>query len=211
MERYETTAHLEAALQHILARDARLKPLHARHGTPALRNAPATLATLLQIVCEQFLSLKAAEAIWKRVKKHMGRVTPENVLACTEADLLALGLSRGKIRCFHACAASGVKFGSLKRRSAEEVRKELLAIKGIGPWTADIFLMAALGHADAWPCGDVALQAAAHSALKLRKRPSAKQLEKLGEKWRPHRAAAARLLWMHYRDIKGMPQPPSQD
>lgn len=207
MQRYETTTHLAEAMAHLAARDKKLKPLVDRHGTPALRASPATLATLLQIVCEQFLSLKAAEAIWKRVKKRIGRVTPEGVLACAEAELLALGLSRGKIRCFHACAASGIAFGTLKRREAEAVRKALLEIKGVGPWTADIFLMSALGHADAWPSGDVALQAAAQSALKLKKRPTQKELDKIGEKWRPHRAAAARLLWMHYRDIKGMAQP----
>ena len=87
--------------------------------------------------------------------------------------------------------------------SAEEAVRLLVAVKGIGPWTADIFLLFCLGHADAWPAGDIALQEAARIALKLDRRPDPKALHDIGERWRPYRGIAARLLWSYYRVAKG--------
>lgn len=194
MTRFTTQKHLEAAVLALSEIEPRFAGVHVAHGTPSLRKAKPSLETLLTVVTEQFLSIKAAEAIWRRAKARIGKIVPENVLAVTVEDFLALGVSRGKAKCFHSCAAAGLDFRVLSKMPIEDLRKTLLAIWGIGPWTADIYLLSVVGHGDAWPSGDVALQAAAHHLFKMRKRPDAKKLEKLAQKWRPHRAAAARLL-----------------
>ena len=185
--------------------------MHQAHGTPSLRKAKPTLETLLKVVTEQFLSIKAADAIWARAKARIGEITPANVQAVSAEEFLSLGISRGKAKSFHACASSGIDFAKLSKMEIEDMRKALLSIWGVGPWTADIYLLAVVGHTDAWPSGDVALQAAAQHLFKTRTRPDAKKLDKMAVKWRPHRAAAARLLWAHYRQMKEMPQAPSQN
>ncbi|HEY4994760.1 MAG TPA: DNA-3-methyladenine glycosylase 2 family protein, partial [Aestuariivirga sp.] len=186
--------------------EPRFAAVHAAHGTPSLRKAKPTLETLMKVVTEQFLSIKAADAIWARAKARIGEVAAENVLAVSVEEFLALGVSRGKAKCFHSCANAALDFSALSKMPTEELREQLLSIWGIGPWTADIYLLSVVGHGDAWPAGDVALQAAAHHLFNMRKRPDAKKLEKLALKWRPHRGAAARLLWAHYRAMKEMPQ-----
>jgi DNA-3-methyladenine glycosylase II len=96
----------------------------------------------------------------------------------------------------------GIDLDALHAMPAEEAHAALVAIKGIGPWTADIYLLACIGHSDAFPSGDLALQEAVRIALKKRKRPTAKQLEKIAEAWRPYRAVAARVLWSYYGAVK---------
>jgi len=211
MTRFTSPAELEAAIIELIAIEPRFAPVHHTHGTPSLRTAPATLETLLIIITEQFLSLKAAAAIWARLKDGIGEVTSDNVLAVPLERLVELGLSRSKAKCFHACASARLDFEDLMTRDLPDIRETLLFIWGIGPWTADIFLLTAASHADAWPVGDVALQAAAQHLFRFRKRPDQKRMEKIASKWRPYRAAAARLLWAHYRGIKAMPQAPSQN
>jgi len=211
MTKYETQADLEAAVLALSKIEPRFGAVHQTHGTPSLRKSQASLETLMVVVTEQFLSIKAAEAIWGRAKMRIGEITPENVLAVSVEEFLALGVSRGKAKCFHSCAAARFDFAALSQMPIEDLRKALLSIWGIGPWTADIYLLAVVGHGDAWPSGDVALQAAAHHLFNMRKRPDAKKLEKMAVKWRPHRGAAARLLWAHYRGMKEMPQAPSQN
>jgi len=206
MTRYLKQADLEAAIVALGKIEPRFAVVHAAHGTPSLRKAKPSLETLMRVVTEQFLSIKAADAIWTRAKTRIGEVVAENVLAVSVEEFLALGVSRGKAKCFHSCAGAALDFKALSKLPIEDLRKALLAIWGIGPWTADIYLLSVIGHGDAWPSGDVALQAAAHHLFNMRKRPDAKKLEKLAQKWRPHRAAAARLLWSHYRTMKQMPQ-----
>jgi DNA-3-methyladenine glycosylase II len=211
MTRFLTEDDLARAIEALVVAEPRFGAVHKTHGTPSLRKIVPSLEALLVIVTEQFLSLSAAAAIWARLKEGLGDVSPEAVLATPIETLRALGLSTTKAKCFHACAAAALDFETLAQRDIIEVRKALLAIHGIGPWTADIFLLAAIGHADAWPVGDVALQAAAQHLFRLRSRPDAKRMERLAQKWRPHRAAAARLLWAHYRGLKALPQAPSQN
>ena len=206
MTRYQKQADLEAAIVALGKIEPRFAAVHAAHGTPSLRKAKPTLETLMKVVTEQFLSIKAADAIWARAKARIGEVAAENVLAVSVEEFLTLGVSRGKAKCFHSCASAALDFPALSKMPTEDLREQLLSIWGIGPWTADIYLLSVVGHGDAWPAGDVALQAAAHHLFNMRKRPDAKKLEKLAHKWRPHRGAAARLLWAHYRAMKEMPQ-----
>ncbi len=119
----------------------------------------------------------------------------------------ACGLSNAKVRALHALAHAIVEGGldlkGLADLDAEDAHKALVAVKGIGPWTADIFLLFCLGHPDAFPAGDVALQEAAKVALNLKRRPDATRLERIAERWRPLRGVAARMLWAYYRGCQG--------
>ena len=101
-----------------------------------------------------------------------------------------------------AIVSGAIAFDALAEMPAADAHAALCAVHGIGPWTADIFLLFCLGHPDAWPVGDIALQEAARIALNLRKRPDPARLTKIGERWRPHRGIAARLLWAYYRVVK---------
>jgi len=207
MKRLTTREQLESEIRSLIVLEPRFGVVHQKHGTPSLRGVDANLETLLMIVAEQFLSLKAAAAIWRRLVEAMGPISSEAVLAFTPERLMQLGLSGSKARCFHACAAASLDFAA----APEDLRRKLLDICGIGPWTADIFMLTAMGHADAWTAGDLALQAATQNLLNLEARPKARKMEEIAMAWQPHRATAARLLWAHYRDLNGLPQAPSQN
>jgi DNA-3-methyladenine glycosylase II len=198
------------AVKQLCKIEPRFKPVMKAHGIPASRAAAEGLAPVLQIVCEQFLSLKAAEAIWLRVAKRIGRITTKNVLAVSQEELLSLGLSRAKAKSFHGLAAAAstksLDFKHLATLDDDAAKTYLIKLPGIGPWTADIYLLSSLQRADVWPWGDVALQAAAQHLFNLRERPDKKKMIALAEPFRPYRAVAARLLWSHYRGMKQMPQ-----
>lgn len=201
---------LEAAIRKLCRVEPRFKSVYRRHGTPSLRTAACDLESLLMIVTEQFLSLQAAAAIWQRVRARLEVVTPEALLALSPDDLMALGLSNAKARTFHAAALAAqdgkLDFNSFPSANNDHIHQQLCALPGIGPWTADIYLLSCLARADAWPIGDLALQLAAQDLFELTERPSPKAMQSLAEPWRPYRAAAARLLWSHYRGLKGLRQ-----
>ena len=207
MKRLTTREQLESEIKRLIVLEPRFGAVHEKHGTPSLRGADANLETLLMIVTEQFLSLKAAAAIWQRLAEALGPISSETILAHTPERLMQLGLSGSKAKCFHACAAARLDFAT----APEDLRKRLLEIWGIGPWTADIFMLSAIGHADAWPAGDLALQAATQNLLSLKARPNTRKMEEIATAWQPHRATAARLLWAHYRGLNGLKQAPSQN
>ena len=132
------------------------------------------------------------------------------VLECPQQDLVALGLSRAKAKSFHGLAeavhSGSFSFEALAAMDDATAHKALIALPGIGPWTADIYLLSVLLRSDAWPWGDVALQAAAENLFQLSERPGKPEMIALGEGFRPYRAVAARLLWAHYRGLKQMSQ-----
>jgi DNA-3-methyladenine glycosylase II len=201
---------IASAVARLCRSEPRFAALVERHGHPPLRLSPGGLPGLLRIVTEQSISLKAAAAIWKRLEAAMTPLDPPSVLRRRETTLMKLGLSGAKARAFRAIAKA-VRDGTcplddLHRLDDAAAMHALLAIPGIGPWTAEIYLLSCLGRGDIWPAGDIALQAALHSAFDLSERPSIKQTIALAEPWRPWRAVAARLLWSHYRDVKGMSQ-----
>jgi DNA-3-methyladenine glycosylase II len=128
-----------------------------------------------------------------------------SVLAADDPTLKACGLSQAKLNALRALAEAthaGLDLAALAALEAEAAHEALVAVKGIGPWTADIFLLFCLGHPDAFPAGDLALQEAARIALGLKKRPDARKLQQIAERWRPLRGVAARLLWAYYRGVK---------
>ena len=168
-----------------------------------LRVEPAGLGTLLNIITEQSISLDAARAVWKRLEAAFDPGNAEAVLQVPLERLRSLGLTRSKGRAFHAAADADSRgvLGTLSDLDDDSVRRRLTALHGIGPWTAETYLLSCLARSDAWPAGDVALQSAAGSLFAISPRPSARQMITLGEPWRPWRAVAARLLWTWYRQM----------
>ncbi len=210
MHRYHSPDDLARAVRQLVKQDNRFASILKMHGMPSLRQGETGLAGLLMIVTEQFLSLQAASAIWSKIASALSPIGADRLLATSHEDLLALGLSNAKAKSFHgiarAVADNQLNFETLNALSDNEVRQKLLALPGVGPWTADIYLLSNLQRCDAWPVGDLALQYAAQNLLGLNDRPDPKQMTLLAEAWRPHRAAAARLLWSHYRGMKGLKQ-----
>ena len=210
MKRLEHLQDLEAAVAWLVTAEPRFGPIVSRHGMPPLRHCEPGLRSLLRIVTDQLISLKAGEAIWNRIANRLEHFTPAELLSCSETELRGLGLSGAKARCFHA-AARAVQAGAFPEDAAsdlteEELFRQLTAIPGIGPWTANLYLLTVHRAADAWPAADIALQHAAHDLFAMAERPSARALTRLAEPWRPYRSAAALLLWSHYRGLRQMPQ-----
>ena len=205
-----TQTSLIAAVGELCQREPRFNVVVEQHGIPSLREAIGGLEGLLRIVTEQFLSLLAAKAIWLRLVVRLTPFDAETVLACSQAELLTLGLSRAKAKSFHGIALSvqqkSLILEDLPKLSDGDVFKRLIALPGVGPWTADIYLLSCLLRPDVWPWGDVALQSAAQNLFGLQSRPGKTEMLALGEGFRPHRTTAARLLWSHYRGLKNLTQ-----
>jgi DNA-3-methyladenine glycosylase II len=153
------------------------------------------------------LSTASAGAIWGRLAAAFDPMEPEAILKARAPRLARIGLSRPKIKALKEIARAvqrgQLPLATLAEVGADEAHATLTAVHGIGPWTADIYLLSCLGHADAWPAGDLALQEAARLAFGLKARPSTKEMGPLAEPWRPLRAVAARVLWTYYRAVKG--------
>ena len=204
--RIVTEADLDVALAALIAADARFEQALALAGRPPLRKRADGFAGLAAIVVSQQLSTASAKAIWGRLEAALDPLDHAAVLQARAAKLARAGLSAPKIRTLKAIAKAvdrgQLDLPSLVEMPADNAHRLLTAVHGIGPWTADIYLLACIGHADAWPAGDLALQEAARLAFGLRTRPTTKEMGPLAEKWRPYRAVAARLLWSYYRVMK---------
>lgn len=206
MERLDTERDLEAAVAWLVAVEPRFATVVARHGLPSLRQVQPGLGSLLRIVTDQLISLKAGAAIWARIEAALPLIDAEAVLALPQENLKALGLSTAKARTFHAAARAFAEGGYEDGLPQEEQLRRLTAIPGIGPWTAHVYLLTACRAADAWPAADLALQKAAFDLFSLESVPGSAGLTRLADPWRPRRGAAALLLWSHYRGLKGLSQ-----
>ncbi len=198
---------MSEAAERLRAKDPELiERLIAVGGPPPLRHREAGFAGLAAIIVAQQVSTASATAILARLQARIVPLEAVEIAKATEEDLRACGLSGAKIRALRALAQAivenGLDLAGLGGFDAEEAHKALVAVKGVGPWTADIFLLFCLGHADAFPAGDVALQEAAKLALNLKRRPDVARLERIAERWRPLRGVAARMLWAYYRGVK---------
>jgi DNA-3-methyladenine glycosylase II len=206
---------LDVALAELTQTDPRFRALLAAAGRPPLRRRPDGFAGLVATIVAQQLSTASAGAIWTRLAAAFDPLTPEAILRARPARLARLGLSAPKIRALKAVARAVTRgtlaLSALGACSADEAHAKLTAIHGIGPWTADIYLLSCLGHADAWPAGDLALQEAARLAFALPRRPTATEMSVLAEAWRPLRSVAARVLWTYYRAVKGREGAPAPD
>jgi DNA-3-methyladenine glycosylase II len=195
------------ALAVLTQADPRLAKLIAVAGAPALRRRPAGFSGLCAIICSQQLSTASAAAIWGRLAGAFDPFDHDAVRRARAAKLARIGLSRPKINTMkaigNAIASGAIDLDALAGMDADAAHAALTALHGVGPWTADIYLLFCLGHADTWPAGDLALQEAARLAFGLAQRPTGKDMINLAEQWRPWRGVAAHLLWKYYRTIKG--------
>lgn len=183
-----------------------IRRMHDTVGDPPLRRFSPDFEALARIVVGQQLSIASARAIWDRVAA-LGPVTAETLLRRKPQVLAAAGLSAAKIKTLQAVSSAviddGLDFSQFAAVSDEHVRQRLVAIHGIGPWTADIFVMFAIGRADAFAPGDLALQVATARVLQLDAKPTPAELDVIAQRWRPWRGVAARLLWAHYAHKPG--------
>ena len=201
-----TQADLEAAIHALVKQDPRLKAVFEIAGMPALRRREPGYAGLAAIVCGQQLSTASAAAIWARVSSAFDPFHHDTLRNARADRLGRLGLSAAKIKTLknlaREIAAERLNLGVLANEDADAAHNTLTALHGIGPWTADVYLLFCLGHGDAWPAGDLAVQEAVKVGLGLKARPTSKQMAPIAEPWRPMRGAAAHLWWSYYRAIK---------
>ncbi len=183
-----------------------VRRLQGQTNMPPLRRSLVGLDGLLKIIVGQQVSVAAANAIWARFVGQFPARGPEIMLAATDEALRSAGLSAPKVRTIRAIAAAlqegTLVLDDLAVMSADAAKAQMVMVKGIGPWTADIYLMFCLGHADAFAPGDLALQEAIKIAFKLPERPDARETALIAERWRPWRAVAARWLWDYYKVAK---------
>jgi DNA-3-methyladenine glycosylase II len=198
-----------AALNALRELDPDLAGIELAAGPLPWRTRPAGFTGLLQAIVGQQISNQAAAAIWGRLRAVPGAVTPAGLLELSEEALRGAGLSRPKVahaRSLAAAFADGrldeARIAGLDDAAAVA---EIVAVRGLGEWTAEVYLLCALARDDVFPAGDLALAAAAADLKRLPARPGPKALRVLAEPWRPFRALAARLLWHHWRHVTGRP------
>ncbi|AKV95392.1 DNA-3-methyladenine glycosylase 2 family protein [Marinobacter flavimaris] len=188
-------------------RDSDLYRIRDRLGYPPLWAREPGFASLVHIILEQQVSIKAAATMFQRLASHLGSVTPELVQKAGESELRQVGLTRQKAR-YCVELANRVASGALELLKLDTLddaqgRSHLLDIPGLGPWTVDVYYMMALRRANVWPQGDLALASALQDIKQLEARPTRDEQLVFAEQWKPWRAVAARMLWMHYLDARG--------
>src|SRR5215469_9434856 len=201
-----TDDDLQAGLAQLIAADPRLEPIAAKAGVFSLRRREAGYPGICAIICGQQLSTASAAAIRARLFAAFDPFHHDTVRRARADKLRRLALSAPKIKSIReigkAVAKGDIDLTAVGNMDADEAHAALTALHGIGPWTADIYLLFSLGHADAFSSGDLAVQESARIAFGLRKRPDAKALTKMAEVWRPWRGVAAHLLWAYYHVVK---------
>src|SRR5262245_14401059 len=204
-----TVRTLRRAARELAVADPRLGASVERYGPPPMWSREPSYATLVHLILEQQVSLASAQAAFDRLRAALGgSVEPDGVLGLSDAELRAIGFSRqksGYARTLANAMLDGFDLGALAAMPDDEVRTVLTAMPGIGPWTADIYLTMCLLRPDVWPHGDLALATSARDLLQLDERPTFTELGALAERWHPHRAVAARILWHDYLRRRDQP------
>ena len=200
-----TRERLEIAAAALASRDPHLAAIHHTHGPPPMWARRPGFLTLLRIILEQQVSLVSARAMFERLKSNIEPFNASGFIEAGEASLRSLGVTRQKA---HYCVEAAQAFTNgdlrqLARLNDAEAHAALLRIKGVGPWTANIYLLMALRRPDIWPDGDIALATALGRLRKMYSRPSFTELAKIAEGWRPYRSVAARMLWQYYLGERG--------
>jgi DNA-3-methyladenine glycosylase II len=194
----ETEACVAEGAAWLSAREPRFAHALELTGPPPLRRRPDGFAALLDAIVSQQISVAAANSIWARLQA-AGATEAPGLLALSDEDLRLCGLSRQKITCARALAESGLDYNALRSAPDDEVLARLVALRGIGVWTAEIYAMFSLGRADVFAPGDLALQEACRLLFGLEERPKEKALRARSRDWSPWRGVAARILWAYYR------------
>lgn len=212
MDLIDCQENLETGLKRLIRSDRRLRAVAKVAGVPSLRHRPAGFTGLARIIVAQQVSVAAANAIWTRLEAALPGTPPAGILAAGDEALRAAGLSIQKIRTLRAIADAhvrGLDLAGLGALDAAEAHARLTAIRGVGPWTADVYLMFCLGHPDVFPTGDLALRKAVAQAFELDAAdPGPAPIADIADAWSPHRTVAAYLFWAYYgatRRREGLP------
>ncbi|MBZ9818923.1 DNA-3-methyladenine glycosylase family protein [Mesorhizobium sp. CA4] len=214
MQRIASLDDIAAGLDALCRIDPRLATVRDRAGEVPLRLSEPGFQSLASIIVSQQVSRASADAIFGRLLKLVDPLTPQAILAAGEDVFREAGLSRPKQRGLLAVAeavAGGLDLDHLCTLDAGDAIAEMTAVPGIGPWTAECYLLFAAGHPDVFPARDVALQTAVGHALGIDPRPPEKMLIRLAESWSPWRGVASRLFWAYYRELKGRDAAPSAE
>ncbi|HMG72085.1 MAG TPA: hypothetical protein VK582_01175 [Pyrinomonadaceae bacterium] len=195
-----TKESLVNAAEILAALDPQLASIYERHGPPPMWARRPGFPTLLRIILEQQVSLVSARAMFERLKANVEPFTAQRFLESGETYLRSLGVTRQKAHyCIQVAQAfTNGELNHIARMNDEDAHQTLLSIKGVGPWTANIYLLMALRRPDIWPDGDIALATALGRLRKMNTRPSFAELARIAEGWRPYRSVAARMLWQYY-------------
>lgn len=201
-----SSADIDRGVRALRRKCRTIRKVHDFTGPPRLRRRRSGFPGLVRIIIAQQVSTASANAIWTRVEAGINPLTPDRILQLDDRDLASCGLSRPKIRSLRALS-DALSTGSLKLQGKhivddETLRGDLMQIPGIGPWTADIYLMFCLGRPDAFAPGDLAIQVAMQRAFDLPSRPSVDETNEIAMRWQPWRAVAARLLWLYYEKTR---------
>jgi len=204
-DRLDSAEALQRHLRALLRSDPRLKPIAKLAGAFEIRLTPGGFSGLTRVICGQQLSVASARAIWGRFAALPGALDPETYLTLSEEAVRGVGFSAGKYRTVRVIAQAIVDgeldFDVVETLPPDQAMAYLVAHKGIGPWTAEIYLMFCSGHPDIFPAGDLALQKAVGHALGMEHSPTAKELIEIARPWSPHRHAAALLFWKYYAAV----------
>lgn len=202
MRSIRTEKDLKEGVAALVGSCAHLARVHALAGDPPLRRRPAGFKGLARVIVGQQISIASAKAIWGRLEAQVRPFTAASFLKLPDRSLRRAGLSVAKIATLRGVAESvtngSLDLDALKRAREGLIHAKLTALKGIGPWTADIYMLFCLARADAWSPGDLALQVAVRDAFALEARPDQALMIEIAEAWRPWRAVAARMLWSYY-------------
>ncbi len=201
-----TRRSLLEAVRALGAGDPALAASVERFGPPPLWAREASFATLVHMILEQQVSLASARAAFDRLRAELGEITPARFLALDDGALRRMGFSRqktGYARDLALAMTDGFDLARLVRLPDDVARVELMRLRGVGRWTADVFLTMCLLRPDVWPHGDQALATGAMEVFGLAERPTFDELSTLAERWRPYRAVGARILWHHYLGVRG--------
>ena len=204
--RLDSAERLALHLDALMVLDQRLHPVRERAGQVEIRATGPGFAGMARIICSQQLSVASARAIWGRFAALDGALEAKSFLLIEESVLRGVGLSVGKVRSMRVVAAAiadgTLDFEQIETLPVEEAVSQLTALKGIGPWTAEIYLLFCAGHPDIFPAGDLALRKAVGQALGLADVPSIQEVSAIAEAWSPHRGAAALLFWRYFVTMK---------
>lgn len=197
---------LELGTRELCRRDPHLRAVVKRWGVPPLWGRQPGFVTLLRIILEQQVSLASGNAMWRRLKVRLGEVNPESVFGLGEPGLRELGFTRQKASYCHGLAIEllegRLNLSLVGAAEDHQARASLVGLRGVGPWSADVYLLMALRRPDAWPTGDVALMQAMREVKGLASRPSYDRGDRIARNWAPWRAVGARILWHHYLSVR---------
>ena len=190
---------MQEAITFLIAKDAVFQQLHQEHGDPLVPSRPQGFQTLAKLILEQQVSLESARACYVKIENLLGKVTPETINGCSDEMLKSCGVSRQKATYLKALAeailSNKLDLESLSQKPSDDVRNELIQIKGIGHWTIDVYLMFSLQSPDILPLGDIAL---VNTIKELYGCENKEEMMALAENWRPYRSMASFFFWHHY-------------